>query len=93
VKFVDGKVHVWIKVDSSHDRSVKESEAQQLLSINCSTDKVRLLSYVNYDSYGKIIRSNSFTDYGFDIGYDPIVPDSMVESVEKLVCSASSGNQ
>jgi hypothetical protein len=86
VKVVGGKVHAWVKVDASKDRTVTWRESKRLFSLDCSEDKFRMLSYVNYDSYGKIVSSNSYSDYGYGVGYDPIIPDSMVESVAKLAC-------
>ena len=86
VKSVGGKPQAWIQVDSSKDKSVSWRRALQLISFDCDSQKYRLLSYVDYDSYGKVIASNNFTDYGYGIGYEPIIPETMVEDVARLVC-------
>lgn len=84
IRVVGGKIQVWAKLDHSRDGSVKWRESKHLVSINCADNTSLLLSYINYDSYGKIGSSNSFPDYGS--GYDPIVPDSVMEAVAKVAC-------
>jgi len=86
VKLVDGKVQAWVKIDSKRDRTVTWSESKELLSFDCSAEKSRILSLIKYDSYGKIVSSNTAPDYGYGIGYDPVVPDSVLETVEKVAC-------
>lgn len=86
---VDGqKVQAWVRIDGSHDSSVKWSEMKQLLSFDCAGQKVRVLSTITYDTYGKVLSNSSTPDYGYGIGYDPIVPDSMGEDIERLACAA-----
>ena len=94
VKLLNGKVHAWVKIDSSHDRTVKWSESKQLVSFDCSAEKSRTLSVIRYDSYGKVVSSDTYPDYGYGVGYDPVVPDTVLETVEKLACGlAEQGSQ
>lgn len=88
MKVVGGRVQAWVRIDASHDRSVNFSEAKQLFSFDCAADKFRVLSIVQYDSYGKTIKSQNVPDYGYGIGYQPVVPDTMVETLERLACVA-----
>ena len=90
VKLVGTKMQAWIRSDGRGDRTVKWAEMKELLSFDCSADTVKTLSVVEYDSYGKIIASQSVTDYGY--GYDPVVPDTMAEAAEKVACSAATAN-
>jgi hypothetical protein len=92
VKSVSGKVQAWIKIDSRKDRTVQYSEAMQLLSFDCSAQTYRTISVSKYDSYGKIISTSSVPDYGYSVGYEPVVPDSMAETAEKLACRSASAN-
>lgn len=80
------KFEVWIKMDHSRNRSISYRTSLNLFGINCSSQKYKLLSYVNYDSYGKVVSSHTFTEYGYEIGYEPIIPETMVESISNAVC-------
>lgn len=86
VKIVDKNVQAWVKIDYSKDASVGWRETKELVSFDCPAGKYRTLSYINYDSYGKVVSSHSFSDYGYGIGYDAIVPDSVIESASKVAC-------
>lgn len=86
IKVVGGKVQAWVKVDGSADRTVNWRESKRLISFNCAAETYRMLSYVNYDSYGKVISSHSYPDYGYRSRYEPVVPDTVMESVGKLAC-------
>lgn len=90
MKVTNGKVKAWVKVDGSADRTVSWRESKRLVSFNCSADTYRMLSYVNYDSYGKITASHNYPEYGYGSSYEPIVPDSVMESLSKLACLLSS---
>lgn len=93
VKVVSGKVQAWIKVDHSKDRTVTWRESKRLISFDCNADKFRMLSFVNYDSYGKVVASKNYSDYGYGIGYEPVIPDSMIETASKLACIFSSDRE
>jgi hypothetical protein len=93
IKVVSGKVQAWVRIDSRKDRSVQWSEAKQLMSFDCGAQTERTLSVIKYDSYGKIISSANVPDNSWGIGYDPIVPDSMGETIGKVACQSASGSQ
>lgn len=86
IKVVGTKKHVWVKVDHSRDRSVTYRESMRLLSFDCDKQQSKLLYYNSTDSYGKSVKSQNFPDYGSSIGYSPIVPDSIGETISRLAC-------
>ena len=84
VKLIGGKAQAWVRIDGSADRSVQWNEEKLLMSFDCAAGTVKTLSAIKYDSYGKVISSSTVPDYGY--GYEPVVPDSMGETVQKLAC-------
>jgi len=83
-----GRVHAWVNIDASKDRSVTYREAKYLYSSICSSRKLKLLSAVQYDSYGKIISSNEYSDSTFsDFGYKHVTPESLGETVLEISCA------
>jgi hypothetical protein len=86
IRTVGSKQQAWVKVDHSRDRTVPWRESLRLFSFDCTAQTYKMLSYVNRDSYGKTVGSRSFSDYGSSIGYEPLVPDSMAESVSEIAC-------
>lgn len=86
---VNGKVRTWVRGDATKDRSVRWSEAKELWSFDCSQRTMKVISSVSYDNYGKVLKSNSFPDYGTGYGYEPVVPDTLGEAGERAACSAS----
>lgn len=88
IRTVGSHKQAWIKVDHSRDPTVTYRSSLELFSFNCSAQTSKLLSYVDYDSYGKTVRTHSEPDYGADIGYSPVVPDSIGETMMTVVCAA-----
>ena len=81
------RIHAWIKIDASRDTSVKYRQAMEQYSFICNEQKVRVISSVQYDSYGKVIKSASVPDSAYtEYGYDPVIPESMGEAVMKIAC-------
>jgi hypothetical protein len=95
IKKVGGKTQAWVKIDHTSDRSVSWRETLQMISFDCPGQKYRMLSYVAYDTYGKTVGSKNQPDYGYGVGYDPIIPDSVMESVAEVACyePSSTANQ
>lgn len=87
IRTVGGHRQAWVQIDYSQDRSVAYRRSINLFSLDCSARTSRLLSYVTYDSYGKLINSETQPDYGSGVGYDPVVPDSMGEAVLTVACA------
>jgi hypothetical protein len=86
-----GRVHAWVKIDASRDRTVTFKEGLRLFSSICSSRKIMALSAIDYDSYGKVVRSRSYPDSTYsDAGYDYVTPDSMGETVLDISCTATS---
>jgi len=84
------RVHAWVKIDASNDRTVKYRDGKRLYSSICSEKKLKLLSATDYDSYGKVLDSNSNSDSPYsDYGYQYVTPDSMGETVLELSCAVS----
>jgi hypothetical protein len=85
---VGNRVQAWVKVDHSKNAAVKYRSEMQLWSFICSTRKSRLLQYTEYDSYGKVVGSNSVDDSEYtEIGYSHVTPDSVGETQLNVGCS------
>jgi hypothetical protein len=80
-----GKVKLWVKLDHARDASVKARSSMQQVSINCRDSKYYVTARTSYDSYGKIMFSQNYTDNGY--GYEPIIPETMMESVASVICT------
>jgi hypothetical protein len=85
-----GRIHAWVKIDASKNRTSKYREGLRLYSSICSSRKIKLLSIAQYDSYGKVIDSDDFPDTYGDIGYRYVTPESMGETVLKVSCALGS---
>lgn len=92
MKVISGKVQVWVKADHSKDRTINYRQSMRMFSFDCKQSKVRLLSSVTYDSYGKVVSSNTYPDYSYGTGYEPITPESMLEEVSKVACVLDGAN-
>ncbi|WP_334184970.1 surface-adhesin E family protein [Novosphingobium sp.] len=79
-----GKVKLWVKEDHSRDASVKARSSMMQISINCRSEKYFITARIEYDAYGKVIYSNSRDESEY--GYEPIIPDTMVEGVSSAAC-------
>ena len=86
IKSVGGKKQAWVQLDHSKNRSVSWRKSLQLMSFDCSASTYRTLSVIAYDAYGKVVTSKNYSDYGYGVGYDPLVPESMAESVSSIAC-------
>lgn len=87
------RVQAWVKVDHSKNRSISYRSEMQLHSFICAAQKSRLLSFTEYDSYGKVVRSKSVIDTSYsDIGYDPITPETVGETLMRIACGDSEGS-
>ncbi|MBT2242344.1 hypothetical protein JQK15_02230 [Sphingobium sp. BHU LFT2] len=87
IKTVSGKKQAWIKLNHSRNKSIQWRETLQLISFDCQAGKYRTLSVISYDSYGKVVSSQNYSDYSYGVGYDPLVPDSMAESASLIACA------
>lgn len=90
IRTVGNHRQAWVKVDHSQDRSVSYRETIELFSFDCAARSYRLLSYVDYDSYGKVVNSHSQPDYSYGTGYEPIIPDSIGETISTVACAGQS---
>ena len=84
LKTVGGRRQVWMKGDHARNRGERARSSMTLLSYDCSAATVKALAESSYDSFGKTITSRSFPDYG--VGYQPIVPETVAETISKIVC-------
>lgn len=71
--------------DHSRDRSVNYRKSLRLISFDCGAQTQRLLSFITYDSYGKVTASETQPDLTY-AGYDAIVPESVGEAEFKVAC-------
>jgi len=81
-----GRKRIWIKIDYSRDPTVKYRSEMRLYSVICSSRKYRILSYVEYDSYGKAVGSNQVSDALSDYSYSYPTPETMAESIVQIAC-------
>jgi hypothetical protein len=83
----NGRQHAWIKIDAARDATTKYRSSLDLYSVICASQKIKLLSYVDYDSYGKVIASHSSPDSAYsDYDYNPVTPESMGETIMRVAC-------
>lgn len=82
-------MQAWVQFDYSNDRSVRYRRGVELWSFDCQAQTIKVLSVINYDTYGKVVSSRSDpVTYG-DYGYAPVTPDSMGETAFKIACAGS----
>ena len=81
----------WVKVDHTRDRSVAYRSSLELFSYNCDARTSRILSFTDYDSMGKVMRTQTQPDYGYETGYSPVVPDSIGETLMNRACGFTDG--
>jgi hypothetical protein len=87
------KVHAWVKIDASRDATLKYRESLEFFGIICGSQKIRLLSFINYDSYGKVTESVNGSDSSYgEYGYNPVAPETMGEMVLKVACAITKGD-
>jgi hypothetical protein len=87
----NGRVRAWVKVDHSKNRSVRYRSEMQLWSFICASQKTKLLSYTEYDSYGKTVGSNDMSDSVYsDVGYSAVTPETVAETIMTIACAQSS---
>jgi hypothetical protein len=61
-----------------------------LYSALCESQQLKVLSVTQYDSYGKIIYSDNQADSSYaTYGYNPVVPESMGETVLRVACAVA----
>jgi hypothetical protein len=91
IEKVGGRMHAWVKIDARQDASVKYRESKVLYSAICSDKKLKMISYTDYDSYGKIVSSRSFTDSVYsDYDYKYVTPESIGETIMNVTCAMQS---
>jgi hypothetical protein len=82
-----GRVQAWAKIDYSRDASVKYRSEMRLFSFICDDRKFKVLSYTEYDSYGKVVGTNSVNDTLSAYDYQPVTPESIVEGLLLAACA------
>lgn len=85
IRSVGSVRHIWVKIDHSHDASVTFRSEMNLNRINRETQTFKVLTIMQSDSYGRLVRSQGFP--GFSI-YDsaPILQKTIVETVAVVAC-------
>lgn len=82
-----GRVQAWAKIDYSRDASVKYRSEMRLFSFICEERKFKVLSYTEYDSYGKVVGANSFNDSLSGYDYKPVTPETIAEGLLVTACA------
>ncbi|MCL6729182.1 surface-adhesin E family protein [Sphingomonas hankyongi] len=81
------RIKAWFKVDHSRNASVKYRKEMLLFSMNCEARTSKLISFSEYDSYDKVLRSRTFPEYGFsDVGFEPVTPETVGETMLEAAC-------
>lgn len=93
-QFLSGDVKkVWIKDVQKKLQSISKTGKKifllngytiSLREVNCSTRQSKLISYVDYNSSGKVIFSNNIEEY--EQSWDDVVPDSVGEFLLDKTC-------
>lgn len=86
IKTVGNKKQAWVQLDHSKNRSVSWRKSLHLISFDCAASTYKTLSAISYDAYGKVVTSKNYPDYGYGVGYDPLVPETMAESASSVAC-------
>lgn len=87
IRQVGGKRQIWVKSDHSRDPSERARSSMTMYSVDCTANTYRTLARTSYDSYGKVINSQTRSDYGSGIGYDPITPETIMEGIARVACA------
>lgn len=86
----NGRVHAWIKVDHSRNKSIKYRSEMELISFICSSQKSRVLQYTEYDSYGNVVGSSTIPDTTYsDVGYETVTPETVNETLMRAACAVT----
>lgn len=86
IRDVGSVKQIWIKVDHSKDASVAFRSSMRLYGVNCDAQTYKLLSYSEYDSYGKTVNSQTFPSYT-TYDYSPVIPETLIETVTTAACA------
>jgi len=78
-------ITVWIKIDQSRNPDVPEFKSLYQWRVSCSARTIALLSYIDYDSSGKLIESYTFKSY--EIETNPVAPGTTSESLFRAICT------
>ena len=89
IRTVAGRVEVWVQVDYSRDRSVRYRRGLELWSFNCASQSMKVVSITNYDAYGHVVNSRSEPAYSSDVGFEPVVPDTIGETAFSVACPSA----
>ena len=75
---------VWFLLDYSKNRSVKYRQSKVLISFNFDAQTFQNLSIIDYNAGGEVVNSRSHQQNTYL--YEPIAPDTVLESAMLAVC-------
>lgn len=79
--------YFWIKIDASKDTTVEYYEDKRRYKAKCSSRKLGLISWAEYDREGRVVDSRNFPDYTYvDSNMKDVPPDTVGDTVLTLVC-------
>ena len=77
---------IWLRIDHSKDATKKARQSKELWKFNCQSGTSFTASWVNYAADGSVISSGSPLEYDFK--YEPVVPDTVGDTVMKIACDS-----
>ena len=80
-------VRVWVMHDLSKVKSERARRVKYQLAYKCADETLFTASVVSYAPNGDVLRSEQPIETRYD--YKPVVPDTIGESLMKLVCPQS----
>lgn len=90
ITVANGRAQAWAKIDFSKDATVAYRSEMRLYSFICASRKLKILAFTEYDSYNRVIRSESVNDYAYsDVGYSPVTPETVAETIMEIACAKS----
>lgn len=79
-------IRAWFKTDSYEDDESKNiyTSSKNFYEFSCLDNKIKLLTFVNYNKEGRVISSQQLSDK--EVKYSIVIPDTIGESLWKVAC-------
>ena len=77
---------VWVKMDYSKDRTKKERMTKERYRVDCLSETITVLTYIDYAPNGSILRSATINEYQQEV--KPVVPGSIGQALHEALCSS-----
>lgn len=77
----------WVKIDYSHVKSEPAREAKLLVFFKCDDEQAKITTWIKYKSDGSVLRDLTIS-YAT---YEPVVPETVLSGVMRIVCDDNPG--